>query len=177
MSGHVTDGEYRAIRQSWDRAPRGNPERWTNGQMANACHVNVQEAAKREATLRGYYETWLIGDVRRNGDKDTPSLWQQITAAVLDKAHWQRQVTYWRGRCVAEGDDAVPAPKFDVRKQPQDAVAAGEGKRTWSRDSLSTQAPVLPDSVLEAERLAREAARLVDRRMPREPGDDDEDLF
>jgi hypothetical protein len=165
MGTWVPQHEYEAIVASWRRSPRGKPERWTNGQMVAACLANVDEAARREAKLRGFDDHlglggWPIGDERRNGNADTPSLHERIRAAVSDQRHWRRELAFWRGRCVAEGDAAYPPGSFeDAQKR------AGEPR------------PVRPARAAEPDpRLPRESeaqVRLVVLEGGREVGADD----
>jgi hypothetical protein len=151
---YIPDAEYAAIKQSWKHALK-NPERWSNGQMASASLVNVEEAAKREGRLRRLYDTMPPGDPRLVGDKDNPSLREQIRTAVSDQTHWRYQAAYWRGRCVTEGPDALPPTKF--------VVDAGKPKRVSYIDDPRLNG----DPIVRAER---------DLRLPREPGDDDEEV-
>lgn len=171
---YIPDDEYRRIRTSWDTAPRGEPQ-WSHQRMANACHENILAAAKNEASLRHAHDSLRPGDVRLVGTKDTPPLRLQITTAQLDQVHWRAQLAYWRGQCAEHGPDAMPSLRFDVRRQGQARVPAAEAARSQTtRQHWSEATPVRPgDPIWDAEQRERAAARLIDRRLPREPGDDD----
>lgn len=147
---YIPEAEYQAIKSSWRRV-MANPEQWTNGQMVVACLTNVDDAAKREGRLRRLYDTLQPGDPRLVGDKETPSMREQIRTAVSDQRHWREQVAYWRGQCVAHGENALPPTKFVVQAGP-------------SRPSYIDDPKLNSDPIVRAER---------DRRLPREPGDDD----
>jgi hypothetical protein len=116
-----------------------NPGARSNASMVESCLANVAEAKARLVKLRQFYAEWPVGDPRRNGDERNPSLLERIRAAASDERHWQRELTWWRSRCVDQGDQAIAtgaaiAEQFRPRKpQPRDP------------------------------------------RLPREPGDDDEE--
>lgn len=152
MSDYIPDAEYSAIKASWKHALT-NPERWNNGQMADACFANIAEAAKREAEMRHLHDSLPPGDPRLVGDKDTPSVREKVRTAVHDQRHWRAELAFWRGRCVTEGETALPPTKF---------VVDAEAKR---RPSYIDDPRLNSDPIVKAER---------DRRLPREPGDDDE---
>jgi hypothetical protein len=153
MTVFIPDAEYAAIKASWKNALK-NPEKWTNAQMVDACLANIDEAAKREGEKRRLYDRLPPGDPRLVGDKETPSVRAQIQTAISDQAHWRRELAYWRGRCVAEGNDALPPTKFVVDAGPR-------------RPSYIDDPKLDNDPIVRAER---------DKRLPREPGDDDEVL-
>lgn len=92
-----------------------NPERRTNAQMLEAMYLNKREASQTVARLVQLYEDLPIGDPRRNGSKDSPSLLEQLRRARSDERHWDEQIVWWRRRCVAEGDDALPPGRFEAR--------------------------------------------------------------
>lgn len=119
--------EYRRIRSSWRGA--GPQERWNNSQMVDACHANLREAAQREARLRQLDQEWPIGDARRLGDLETPSLQEQIRTAVRDQAHWREYVGYWRNECVGKGPDAYPPDTWTRRSRIPWSPPAMQAKR------------------------------------------------
>lgn len=93
-----------------------NPEKRTNAQMLESCYLNVADARRKLARLEQLYQELPIGDVRRNGDAQNPSLFRQRQIARLDVAHWEREIVWWRARCVDEGDDQVAGGAFDARR-------------------------------------------------------------
>lgn len=110
MSTFLPEEEYRKIKSSWRNGAPSAWKDWTNEQHLDACYVNVRDAAKRESQLRAFDRDWPIGDPRRNGDAETPSLRERIRAAASEQRHWREYVTYYRALCVAEYDAKPVVP-------------------------------------------------------------------
>jgi hypothetical protein len=131
-------------------------ERWTNRQMAEACLQNVQDTARLERQLRGLYNSLLPGDARLVGDKEHPPLRLQILTAAAEQAHWRRELAFWRGRCVDEGEDAMPPREFKVKKAA--ARPSYIDDPALNGDPIVEQERTRRTQQTELEQLARTAA-------------------
>lgn len=120
MSAFVPEAEYRRIRDSWLKCGRF-PEKWTDRQMLDACHANIQEAAKREAELRRQMDRLPPGDPRLNGDEETSPLRIQIRTAVSDQKHWREYAAHYRRKVEARR----PHPAVPEREPGEDDDTPG----------------------------------------------------
>lgn len=134
------------------------PERWTNRLMAEACLANVHEAAQREGQLRALYNSLPPGDPRLVGDKTHPPLRLQVTAAVCEQQHWRRELAFWRGRCVEEGEEALPPTAFKVAKMPPRPSYIDDPKLNGDPIIEGERAARRQTQQLELEQLAKQAA-------------------
>lgn len=114
----LPEAEYASIRASWRAAPRREAA-FTNRVAVEMCHLNVKEAAKREAELRALYQDLSPGDPLLLGTDHESPLELRIQVACNDQRHWREYGAHYRARGEREGwDVVVPVIGTSQREAP-----------------------------------------------------------
>lgn len=102
----LPEADYARIRASWRGAP-GKAPPLTNRAAVEMAHLNVQEAARREADLRALYRELPQGDPLLLGNEHESPLALRIAMAAGDQRHWREYGAYYRARGERDGWDVV----------------------------------------------------------------------